>query len=746
MKRIKSYTMVIAGFFIVNTAIAQQKEIDKYNVEWNTPSENSAGSMPLGNGELGANIWVEKNGDLLFYLSRTDAISEANRLMKMGRIRVSLSPNPFRDGVPFSQELVLKEGAVYVTAGKRGEMVKFCFYMDPNNETAYLRMNSDSPYDMKVTVESWRKEPHVITKEESLSAWLNQMPSWVKIEESADVFQSEGKDIVWYHQNASSVYDLVMQHQKKEAVADNFPDPIRNRIWGVNMSSKGLKKVNDSTFLSLGTVRQCELKLVTHSAQLESVTAWEKEVKQRARQTSADKAFEASQNWWSDFWKQSYIYVDIPDSPDFAYQLTQSYILQRYMLAGSGRGNFPIKFNGSIFTTDPKYTNASTDYSPDYRNWGNDFWWQNTRLPYYAMLANGDFNQMQSLFNFYLSRMSAFKTLASKYYQAEGAFIPETVTIFGTYANGDYGWEREGHSSNEVLSMYIRHIWVQSLELSKLMLDYASYSGDYAFLKEKALPAIKEFVRYFDSRFRNEQGQICVTPTQAVETYWFEVENDMPSVAGLHYVLGALEKLPSHLLSEADRSYYQQLKKGLPGLPKKGIAQGEVFLPAEVFLEKRSNVENPELYAVFPFGLANFSNDLHDTGVRTFRNRNFDSWYGWGQDGQEAAILGLVDETVDMLRKKVKNTNRNHRFLVMWGPNYDWVPDQDHGSNLMLTLQNMILQSYDKAYLLPCWPKNWNVSFKLYSSQQTQIEGCYRNGYFSYNKKGDFQVTEIEHK
>lgn len=96
-------------------------------------------------------------------------------------------------------------------------------------------------------------------------------------------------------------------------------------------------------------------------------------MKQLAKQTSADKAFLASRNWWSDFWRKSYIYVDIPEDPEFAHQLTQSYILQHYIQAGSGRGNFPIKFNGSIFTTDPKYTNASTDYSPDYRNWGNDF-------------------------------------------------------------------------------------------------------------------------------------------------------------------------------------------------------------------------------------------------------------------------------------------------------------------------------------------------------------------------------------
>lgn len=120
-------SMIVAGLLVAGMAMAQQAEIDRYNVEWDTPSENSAGSMPLGNGELGANLWVEKNGDLLFYLSRTDAISEANRLMKMGRVRVSLSPNPFREGLPFSQQLVLKDGAIYVTAGKDGEAVKFSF-------------------------------------------------------------------------------------------------------------------------------------------------------------------------------------------------------------------------------------------------------------------------------------------------------------------------------------------------------------------------------------------------------------------------------------------------------------------------------------------------------------------------------------------------------------------------------------------------------------------------------------------
>jgi hypothetical protein len=65
----------------------------------------------------------------------------------------------------------------------------------------------------------------------------------------------------------------------------------------------------------------------------------------------------------------------------------------------------------------------------------------------------------------------------------------------------------------------------------------------------------------------------------------------------------------------------------------------------------------------------------------------------------------------------------------MWGPNYDWLPDQDHGSNIMLTLQNMILQSVgNKIYVLPAWPAKWNVSFKLHAPQRTVVEGVYNDG------------------
>ena len=79
--------------------------LDRYNVVWTTPGKDAGDSMPLGNGEVGINLWVEEDGDLLFYISRTDSLSEVSRLLKVGEVRVSLSPNPFAAGSPFSQEL-----------------------------------------------------------------------------------------------------------------------------------------------------------------------------------------------------------------------------------------------------------------------------------------------------------------------------------------------------------------------------------------------------------------------------------------------------------------------------------------------------------------------------------------------------------------------------------------------------------------------------------------------------------------
>jgi hypothetical protein len=297
------------------------------------------------------------------------------------------------------------------------------------------------------------------------------------------------------------------------------------------------------------------------------------------------------------------------------------------------------------------------------------------------------------------------------------------MTIFGAYANADYGWERDHHPASEILSPWWRYAWQQGLELTALMLDYYDYTGDQHFLHRELIPMANATLRYYDTRFkRDAQGKLIISPTQVVETYRNGVLNDTPSVAGLTDVCERLLNVPA---SNTDHEFWERMKNATPAIP---LRDGRI-LPAEKFDPERSNIENPELYAVWPFRLYGIGHPHPEIAAETFRHQIEKASIGWQYDGQCAAIAGLADEAGNLLVGKVQNSNPNFRFPAMWGPNYDWLPDQDHGSNIMLTLQNMILQSVgDKIYVLPAWPEKWNVSFKLHAPQRTTIEGIYHDG------------------
>jgi len=193
----------------------------------------------------------------------------------------------------------------------------------------------------------------------------------------------------------------------------------------------------------------------------------------------------------------------------------------------------------------------------------------------------------------------------------------------------------------------------------------------------------------------------------------------------LHNVLDRLLALKSSTPSSSERAFWQRLSAAIPPFP---IKDGRI-LPAEKFNPERSNVENPELYALWPFELYGVGLPDLQIGVDTFQHRLEKASIGWQYDGQCAALVGLTDEAKQILLGKVHNTNRRFRFPVMWGPNYDWLPDQDHGSNIMLTLQQMLLATAgDRILLLPAWPADWDVKFKLHAPQNTIVEGVYRNG------------------
>jgi hypothetical protein len=145
-------------------------DLDACDVVWTSASHDASGSMPIGNGEVGLNVWVEEGGDLLFLVSRTDAWSETCRLLKLGRVRVHLDPSPFATDVPFRQTLALRSGCIEIEAGKPGEEVRLLVFVD--SELPIVRVVGESAKPVRVTasLECWRNERHVLKGQELQSS------------------------------------------------------------------------------------------------------------------------------------------------------------------------------------------------------------------------------------------------------------------------------------------------------------------------------------------------------------------------------------------------------------------------------------------------------------------------------------------------------------------------------------------------------------------------------------------------
>jgi hypothetical protein len=137
------------------------------------------------------------------------------------------------------------------------------------------------------------------------------------------------------------------------------------------------------------------------------------------------------------------------------------------------------------------------------------------------MLASGDTEMMEPFFHLYERVRPLAEARTSLYHKGEGCYFPETMTVWGTYANSDYGWNRNGKQPGDVASPWWRYAWNQGPELVALLLDRWDYTGDEPFLKDRVLPMAISVLTYFNTRFaRDAEGRVILDPAQSIETFW----------------------------------------------------------------------------------------------------------------------------------------------------------------------------------------------------------------------------------
>ncbi|MCK5210880.1 MAG: hypothetical protein KAQ79_22775, partial [Cyclobacteriaceae bacterium] len=371
---------------------------------------------------------------------------------------------------------------------------------DANHPVVELDVKSKKPIHASVSTEPWRtmRRQIVETNEMHAAYGLNGADGPDVFVEKDTILSTVKEGVIWLHRNERSIWQDNLNLQALGNYGLENKDPLLNRTFGGLIRSAELKKTTPAQLTTNDSLKRFSVSVYTLTSQTETQNNWVDQITADAFAIESKSRIERlkdHKNWWHSFWNRSYIHVSTQNEneKEKVFNVARNYALQRYINACSGRGNSPIKFNGSIFTVDTENLDGQYNgFDADYRRWGGPYWWQNTRLPYWSMLEAGDFDLMQSLFRMYREALPIRKLATKTYYQHKGAFFPETMYFWGTYVDANYGRNRTELPVGMTENRYIRYYWQSGLEISLMMLDYYSFTKDHEFLKETLLPVVTE--------------------------------------------------------------------------------------------------------------------------------------------------------------------------------------------------------------------------------------------------------------
>jgi len=758
--------------------------LDRYNVVWDTQSKDASESMPMGGGDIGCNVWVE-GGDILLYLSRSGTFDENNQMLKLGRIRITLDPNPFGvDAASFRQELVLREGRVQIEGRSASTSATLQLWCEVDRPVIHIDVAaSTGPVSITATYESWRTVDRPLPKDERMAClgFLDTEPDNIPLLTRADTVEHGEDRVLWFHRNDNSdlVFDKEVTQQHLDAVKDRMWNPLEDLIFGGIMTGPNLEHAgttsgryqstdfNGYSLRSNAPSTEHHVDIFLHTAQAADEAEWREDLEELAGEDelTREDARDDTDAWWQLFWKRSRIAINIDrtNTHDEAWQVGRNYQLFRYCLGCNAYSEAPTKFNGSLFTYDPVLVELDHDRrnyeaaTPDFRQWGGgSFTAQNQRLVYWPMLKSGDFDMMTSQFDFYLMAQSNAELRTEVYWGHGGACFTEQMNNYGLPIGHAYGWQdgklgpRDSGEKGVQDNKWVDYQYDTALEFCLMMLDVERFTGEDV---TGYIPLIESCLTFFDEHYQlrhrrrneepfNDSGNLVLFPSTACETYK-GATNPTNVVVGLKTVLRRLLELPASYLTAEQRQRWQTMLGRIPPVNYREREGRRTISPAAEW-ERINNVELPQLYPVFPWGQFGLGQPDLQAAIDTWRygvdrpnQRNHISWH---QDAIFCARLGLTDEAAELTVKKLGDSGR--RFPTFWGPGHDWVPDHNWGGSGMIGLQEMLMQTDGRVIrLLPAWPASWDVDFKLHAPYQTVIEGQVRGG-----KVEKLQVTPQERR
>lgn len=714
--------------------------MEDYHIIWKTQSRNSSESMPVGGGDIGGNVWVEEN-QVFMYLQQSGWFDENNSLLKAGRLRIQVEPNPFETN--FEQELSPEKGCIEI----RGSEFEMLLWIDIKKPVVHIEYKSESPRNIQVNYETWRFEDRLVDNSsyelfqcKEMFFYPLQNPVFYK-----DILVEEEQQLFFYHQNKNEElsFGKEFQNQGLGDYSRQVYNPQRDLICGGILRGDGLYftriksgKYQDTSFKAycyktrtmqrFGSVYVAlSAKQVANpqviQADLETL------IKEAKCTEQSDKKIQ--ERWWKDYFSKSFIKGN-PNQEKYA-EIIRNYTLFRYMMGCNYYGFWPTKFNGGLFTFDPglggksPWSDDELKYTPDFRLWGGgSHTIQNQRLLYWPMLKAGDSSVMKQHFDFFNRTLETAKIRCKESLHVEGAMYPEQVGTYGLCCGCDNEWgNRTGLPTAQ-----IKYHFSNSLETSLMILEYYRFTGNNI---SEYMDFIKSIIPFYHNFYNqnDENGKMIIYPGNALETYHV-VKNPIDAIAGLQAVVERMLQLPARLFLKGEKEQFKAIQKRIPNIQVRE-KEGQTVIAYADHPSTIHNCEIPELYAVFPYGQFGLGKEQLELAINTARhaweNDEQLSHISWHPTGIQYARLGMLKECEEFLIKKMGNGD--FRFPAFWGPGHDWTPDHNWGGSGMIQLQEMLLQTEGKEIrILPCWNSDIDVHFKLSAPYETTVECKYVGG------------------
>ncbi len=125
------------------------------------------------------------------------------------------------------------------------------------------------------------------------------------------------------------------------------------------------------------------------------------------------------------------------DGDEGARKVTEGYVLQRFVTACAGAVRSQSNSTGPFL----RWTGAKNEkvngletvaiMAGDYRDWGGQYWFQNTRAMYWPDDQAGDFDLIQPLFRMYRAFLESNAKEVKDFYGHDGAYFCETAPFYG---------------------------------------------------------------------------------------------------------------------------------------------------------------------------------------------------------------------------------------------------------------------------------------------------------------------------